>query len=239
MPLTEVVLKVTHDCPFANLSREFPAMKMFGWCNRERDIFEVVLEKPEEYLAIKEELSKIGKIVETSSDQHKIHLFSRKCRCTNDNSVGLNIEALNLLHVSPEIYEKGWEYYRIIAFRHEDLSKLMRRLEEKGFVFDIVKKAPFDGFIASSLTLTADTLFSDLTEKQIDALLTAYNYGYYRLPRKAPVTTIAQKKRVPRTTFQEHLQKAESKLVVSMVPYIQLFKQASEEKRKRFAIKQS
>jgi predicted DNA binding protein len=199
-------------------------MKMFGWCNRQHDIFEVILGKPEEYHAIMKELSKIGEIVEESSDQHRIHVLSRKCGCTSDNSIGINIEALNLLHIQPEIYEKGWEYYRIIAFRHEDLNKLWQLLEKKGFVIEIVKKAPFDGFVASSLTLTADSLFSNLTEKQVDALLTAYNHGYYSLPRNASVTKIAEKRRIPRTTFQEHLQKAESKVLVSLVPYIHLLK---------------
>jgi hypothetical protein len=113
----------------------------------------------------------------------------------------------------------------------------MQRLEERGFVFDIVRKVPFDGFIASSLTLTADALFSHLTEKQIDALLTAYSHGYYRLPRKTDVQTIASKKRVPRTTFQEHLKKAENKLVSSVIPYIQLYKRASPEKRGRLRIR--
>jgi len=44
--------------------------------------------------------------------------------------------------------------------------------------------------MASSLTLTADAPFSDLAEKQMDALLTAYSHGYYRLPRKTDVKTI-------------------------------------------------
>jgi len=129
------------------------------------------------------------------------------------------------------VYEKGWEYYRLIAFRHKDLKRFLERLEERGFVFDVLRKVPFDGFVASSLTLTADALFSDLTEKQMDALLTAYRHGYYRLPRETDVQTIANKRQVPRTTFQEHLKKAENKLVASLVPYVQLFKQASVEKR--------
>jgi len=237
MPLSEVVLKVTHDCPFGNISRKFPSIKMFVWCNGEHDVIEAIVEKQEEYPAVMEEISKIGDIVDNSSDQQKVQLITRKCRCTLENSVGENIEAFNLLHLPPVVYEQGWEYYRIIAFRHKDLKGLMQRLEEKGFVFDIVRKAPFNGFIASSLTLTADALFSDLTEKQIDALMAAYSHGYYRLPRKASVTTIAQKKRVPRTTFQEHLKKAENKLLVSLVPYIQLFKQAPAEKRESFKIK--
>lgn len=57
---------------------------------------------------------------------------------------------------------------------------------------EILRKVDFDGFIASSLTLTADALFSDLTEKQMDALLTAYSNGYYSLPRKANVQDISK-----------------------------------------------
>jgi len=237
MPLYEVVLKVTHDCPFGNVSRKFPSLKMFLWCNREHEVIEIVAEKEEEYTAVKAELTKIGDILEESSDHYKAHLITKVCSCTMDNSVGKNIDAFNLLHVSPVIYQQGWEYYRLIVFRHEDLRRLMQRLEQRGFVFDVVRKVPFDGFIASSLSLTADALFSDLTDRQMDALLTAYSHGYYMLPRKSDVQTIAGKRRVPRTTFQEHLKKAENKLVVSLVPYIQLYKKASPEKRERLRIK--
>lgn len=195
------------------------------------------MEKQDESSAVMDEISKIGGILGVSSDRHKAHFVSRICTCTTENSVVRNLDDFDLLHVSPVVYDQGWEYYRLIIFRHEDLRKLMQQLEEKGFVFDIVRKVSFDGFIASSLTLTADALFSDLTEKQMDALLTAYSHGYYRLPRRADVQSIASKRRVPRTTFQEHLKKAENKLVVSLVPYIQLYKQASPEKRERLKIR--
>ncbi len=237
MTLFEVVLKITHDCPFANISRKYPSMKMFSWCNREHEVYEVIAEKQEEYSAVMEELSKVTQVLEVLSDRHNVHLITTTCFCNMDNSVTKNIDQFYILHVPPVIYDQGWEYYRLIVFKHEDLRKLMQRLEDRGFVFDVVRKVPFDGFIASSLTLTADALFSNLTEKQTDALLTAYNYGYYRLPRKTDVQTIANKRRVPRTTFQEHLKKAENKLVMSLVPYIQLYKKASPEKREQIKMK--
>lgn len=212
-------------------------MRMFEWCNREHEVIEVIVDKPEEYSAVVKAISKLGGIVEESSDQQNVHLITKPCSCGSGESASKYIDEFNVLEVSPVVYEEGWEYYRLIIFRHEDLSRLMQVLEEKGFVFDIVRKVPFDGFIASSLTLTADALFSHLTEKQMDALLTAYKHGYYRLPRKTDVQTIASKRRVPRTTFQEHLKKAENKLVVSLVPYIQLYKQASPDKRERLKIK--
>jgi predicted DNA binding protein len=204
---------------------------MFDWCNREHDVVEIIVDRPEEYSAVIDEISKIDGIVEKSSDLHNAHFFVKKCHCKTENSVTRILDESDLLEVSPIIYRHGWEYYRVIAFRHKDLKQLMQKFEEKGFRFEILRKVDFDGFIASSLTLTADALFSDLTEKQMDALLTAYSNGYYNLPRRANVQDIANKKRVSRTTYQEHLKKAENKLVASLVPYVQLFRRVTPEKR--------
>jgi hypothetical protein len=37
------------------------------------------------------------------------------------------------------------------------------------------------------------------------------------------VKNLAAMKKIPRTTFQEHLQKAESKLLSSLMPFLQLY----------------
>ena len=231
MTLFEVAFKVRHNCPFCDISRRFPRLKMFDWCNREHDVIELVTDESDEYSAVIDEISKIEGMVEKSSDLDKAHFFVKKCFCESEDSVTRIIDEFDLLQISPIVYRHGWEYYRVIAFKHKDLKGLMQKFEEKGFEFEILRKVDFHGFIAGSLTLTADALFSDLTEKQMDALLTAYNNGYYNLPRKANVQDIAHKKRVSRTTYQEHLKKAENKLVASLVPYVQLFRHAAPEKR--------
>lgn len=233
MPLFEALLKVTHDCPYVNISSKFSALKMFGWCNNERDVIEMIIENEADWQPIMEEFAKSFDIVEETSDQGKVHFVVKSCTCHEENSVNKNIENSNLLIVPPVMNQNGWEYYRLIAFRHKDLESLVQKLKEKNFTFEILRKVPFEGFIASSLSLTAEALFADLTQKQMEALLTAYSYGYYSLPRKADVQTIASKKQVSRTTFQEHLKKGENKLVGSLIPYIQLFKNTSPDKRGR------
>jgi predicted DNA binding protein len=226
MTLIEVAFKVTHDCPYCDISKKYPRLKMFDWCNREYDVIELIIDEPDEYSAVIDEISKIKGMVEKSSDLHNAHFFVKKCFCKAEDSVTRILDEVDLLQISPIIYRHGWEYYRVIAFRHEDLKALMERFEKRGLKYEILRKVDFDGVIAGSLTLTADALFSDLTEKQLDALLTAYSNGYYSLPRKANVQDIAHKKKVSRTTYQEHLKKAENKLVASLVPYVQLFKRA-------------
>ena len=73
MLLFEIVFEVTHDCPFGNISRKFPSLKMFVWCNREHEVIEVVVEKPEEYKAVMKEISKMDGLIEEISDGYKIH----------------------------------------------------------------------------------------------------------------------------------------------------------------------
>ena len=229
MPLSEVVLKIKHDCPFNNISGRFPTLKIFVWCNREHEVIEAVVSDTKEYRAVVKALSKIGAKVK-SSDRRKIHLIT-KCFCTKENSVTKNIDEFDFLHVLPIIHEQGWEYHRLIVFKHADLENLMRKLEEKGFNVEIAHKVQFNGLIANSLTLTADALFSDLTEKQMDAVLKSYRNGYYEIPRRSTLKALTKKEKVSRTTFEEHLRKAENKIVSSLVPYMQLFKQTSRKNK--------
>ena len=234
----EVVFETAYDNFYSDISRRFPSFKKFFWCNYENDIIEIVVENPDEYKLVMNEIitRRPNGIIEESSDQQKFHVIVKSCSCGEENTVSRHIGSMDILHIFPSILEKGWEYHRIIFFRHEDLEELMQRLRENGFVFEILRKVPFNGFIAGSLTLTADTLVSSLTGKQIDALLTAHRFGYYYLPRKADVQTIATKIRVSRTTFQEHLKKAENKLIDAIIPYVQLYKHSSSDQKKRLKI---
>ena len=239
MTLFEVVLKVTFNSFLIDLTRRFPSAKVFVWCNRENDVIEVIVRNPEDYPLVREEIRACGilDVVEESSDNRSLCLIVRECHCMLEDTIVRHIGTLDILNIFPNFVENGWGHHRLIVFRHEDLEELLRRLEKWGWVYKILRKVPFNGFIASSLTLTADALFSDLTEKQIDAMLTAYRHGYYSLPRDADVQTIAAKEKVPRTTFQEHLKKGENKIVASLIPYIQLFNHASPEKRNSLRIK--
>ena len=52
-----------------------------------------------------------------------------------------------------------------------------------------------------------------LTDKQRQVLELALEYGYYKYPRKISVQDLAAKVKMPRTTFQEHLRKAEERVM--------------------------
>lgn len=239
MTLFQIALKISYNSFFINLSRRFPSAKIFIWCNREKDVIEIFVKDSEDYPLVMKEIHDhpmLG-VLEESSDDCRFYLNLNECHCMNQDTIVSHIGELDILNVFPNMIENGWGYHRLIVFRHKDLEELLRRLENWGWVYKVLRKVPFDGFIASSLTLSADFLFSSLTEKQMDAMLTAHRHGYYNLPRDSDIQTIAAQKKVPRTTFQEHLKKAENKLVAALVPYLQLFNHTSPAKRKSIKIK--
>jgi predicted DNA binding protein len=176
-------------------------------------------------------MTKAVEIVDEIHNGANTHVITRMCACGGPGTVQNYLGDPSLLLIPPIAYENGWEHLRLIAFRHESVKKLLTKLRGDGFNVEIIRKKPFDGYIASSLTLTADALFSGLTEKQMHALLTAYAQGYFRFPRGSDLQTIASKEEVSRTTFLEHLKKAENKIITALIPHIQLFRRIPLERK--------
>ncbi len=241
MTLYEVALQITFKGFWGDLTRRFPSASIFIWCNRENDVVEVVVRNPEDYpLVVKEIRARpLMDVIEEVADDYRLYLNVSKCHCMKQNTIVRYIGKLDILNIFPNMIENGWTYHRLIVFKHEDLEELLKRFEKHGWFYKILRKVPFDGFVSSSVTMSADALFSGLTEKQMEAILAAHRYGYYNLPRNSDVKAIAAKKRVPRTTFQEHLMKAENKLVSALIPNIKLYYHASPERKKNLRVKRN
>jgi hypothetical protein len=230
MPLFDVAFKIRHDCPFGNLSRKFPSARMFVWCNREHEVIEVVLSEPSQRKQLQKAIDSLADIVDVTSDGENVRVITKKCHCTTKNSVGRNLDAHNILHLMPVIYEAGWEYYHAIAFRHGDFKRFVEAAEQLPCELEVLRKSTIQANLGGSVTISVSDLFANLTNKQIDALLASYFMGYFKFPRKTNVMNIAEARRVPRTTFQEHLTKGENKLVAGLVPYLRLFQTKSDQR---------
>lgn len=56
-------------------------------------------------------------------------------------------------------------------------------------------------------------IFQRMTTKQRDAVINAYQNGYYDIPRKISLAELAQDAGISLSTLAEHLRKAEQKLM--------------------------
>ncbi|MBW2976858.1 helix-turn-helix domain-containing protein [Candidatus Woesearchaeota archaeon] len=112
----------------------------------------------------------------------------------------------NLFFVRPIRTYKGFEYWELGSWDKRTLNKFYTELKKFADVNILKLKKEFPAvFIQHYLT--------NLTDKQAFAIECAYKYGYYMYPKKISIKELANKLKIPRTTLQNHLKKAESKIM--------------------------
>ncbi len=96
----------------------------------------------------------------------------------------------------------GFEHWRVLAEKPQYIKNLIKNLNKLG-----------DLIIEKIGQYEITKLEFDLTEKQLKALKLAISSGYYSWPRKITLEELAAISGVSRRTFQDHLRKAEGKVL--------------------------
>ncbi|HYS72975.1 MAG TPA: methylated-DNA--[protein]-cysteine S-methyltransferase, partial [Thermoplasmata archaeon] len=78
---------------------------------------------------------------------------------------------------------------------------------------------PKDG---AKVALASPLFLPGMTEKQARALLAAANAGYYEFPRNATTEEVSTSLGVARSTFEQHLNRAEHYVVRAMLPIVRM-----------------
>jgi len=105
----------------------------------------------------------------------------------------------------------------------KETKKIFRDLSHLGPVEILQKKVVPEKSIRDTFVISVSSIFSELTEKQVDALVAALDYGYYQVPKKITAEEIAREFSLTRTTYEEHVRKAESKILHAIAPYIRIY----------------
>jgi len=119
--------------------------------------------------------------------------------------------------VFPSLMTEGREIHRVVAPSRERLRQLVDRLQEFGRDGAHLEGIAEVGPENLQITVNLAELAAMLTKKQLEVLTTAVNAGYYRSPRKTSTERIARGFGLSRTTLEEHLRKAEAKVLHSVV----------------------
>lgn len=113
-----------------------------------------------------------------------------------------------LIYVKPGInYPDGSETWEIASFDRKDLTQLVNFIEKY-----------YNGKILFLKQIKTPKIFipeimPELTNKQYSAFKIASQQGYYEFPRKTNLHKLARLCGISRPTFEEHLRKAEIKLL--------------------------
>nr|WP_303650369.1 helix-turn-helix domain-containing protein [Halalkalicoccus sp. NIPERK01] len=68
--------------------------------------------------------------------------------------------------------------------------------------------------------MTLDQVLPELTARQRETMVLAVENGYYELPRETTTETLADELGVSRRTAEDHLRRAERKIITSLVSYL-------------------
>jgi predicted DNA binding protein len=101
----------------------------------------------------------------------------------------------------------GYEYIEFGSWKKEGIMNLMKKVKKwiKIADFSISKEKVTDIYLPH--------LMPKLTDKQKTAVSIAYQQGYYEYPKKTNIEKLAKTMKLAPSTFQEHLRKAEEKLM--------------------------
>ena len=225
----EVSFKLQHDrCPYNEFSKAHPSVIISHWCNWSKDVLEITHREIQNDLELKKDLQKLtktlgAKIIRRSYARASVQVVFMHCACDQIPPPTLPvIEKRNCLELQPAVYSDGWEWYRVIAFSERDLKNLFKDLDKHCKIEMISRRSISDESVRDTFLLSTASLFGTLTQKQTRALMTALDNGYYRLPRTLTAGEIAELMGVPRTSFVDHLRKAENKVLQAVGPYLRL-----------------
>lgn len=119
----------------------------------------------------------------------------------------------SIFFVKPLLCYRGFEYWTVASWNKGSIHQLVQRIRHaKRFA-----KVKLLSLSQQPLNFFIPAIFSELTEKQRQVITLAFENGYYSVPRNASVEELAKLANVPRTTFQEHLRKAEAKLLPAII----------------------
>ena len=151
------------------------------------------------------------------------------CKCATDNSTVAIVEWAECIPVMPVTYRGGFEYCRLLAFTKDALGGALNALSRVSKVEIESKSVVPRESARGAITVPVDEFLGTLTKKQLEAFIAALQMGYYGMPKGATMDQIAEKQGMRRSTYEEHLRKAELKILQAVRPYARLAYVTSQE----------
>jgi hypothetical protein len=221
MGLHQASFRVKHECPYREISEHYPDLTIREWYLSDCQVIELRSpEPPTDDLLGK--IDRLGTVLHESIDESGLHVVTQSCLCSLEDSIVERFEEYNCLYQPPTIHRQGWEHYTVIAFDESDVRALLRDLEADRDIEVLSKTAITEQQIPHSMLAPVDQLFEDVTERQMAALRLALESGYYEQPRKTSLRELAERTAVARSTYEEHLRKAENKLLTNAGQFLRL-----------------
>lgn len=186
------------------------------WCNDHCDLLYVsdgardIISQLEDHVGVRhthtdgdETIIITGECLKTSSPDHIEPYLSRH----------------DCLLLPPIRYENGAKLCRVIAVDSDHLTRFYQDIQTE-FTITVESKREIDGYTQTQPHIALESSIPQLSSQQQEALLIAYEQGYYRIPREATTSELADQMDINRRTYEDHLRRAENKLIGALVTHL-------------------
>ncbi len=222
MAFLETRVRVRHPCPYCNLSVAFPDVEMDLWTSTRSDVFHVTASSTER-------LRKVLRAMRDSIGTRKITygassalVLTHRAQWNYPPSVTGIADRHGVWLVPPIVYLGGWETYRALSPTQAALRRFVADVKKVGRVEVLSHRTRdrLDGI--RSIGTVPVHLFEGLTDRQVHVLVAAIEGGLFQLPATVKMDRLAAKEGLSRSTFGEHLRKAEMQILQNSYPLLKL-----------------
>lgn len=235
MPFFETRARVQHPCPFGDLSVAFPTARMALWCNHSGEVLHVEAPDARTKDAVLDAVRAKFGVEAMFEEEGNAFTITRTCACNPTKSVSGVAEGVGVWVLHPITMFGGWETYRILAASQEDLRRFVAGVQKLGTIEVLSHRTRERLEEVHSVDFHPAHLFDGLTDRQVRALLLAYENGLFNVPAEGDLDEIAKREGVARSTFGEHLRKAQQRLVSNAYPFLKLHADAQAARPERAA----
>ena len=221
MGLWEISFRAQYDYPFIQISGRHPGVPISMWCIWGRELLQVPTKDEKEIAAIEREIRKAGRVIDKWVEAPNARIFMLGCTCDAQDGPWNVWEPHDFVDAPPSVFRDGWGYFRVIGFEEEHTREMFRDFNKRGPT-ELIRKRELSLSVLPT-SVWVNSLFAELTSKQTDSILKAHRYGYYTSPREITTEAIAKGLGLSRSTYEEHLRKAENRIMSALMPYLQLY----------------
>jgi predicted DNA binding protein len=226
MDLWELMLELEEGNPLIDVSLAYPNKSFIMWYLWNRQLIKFEFGTDEELHRVIELLKRKHYKINKAEKSDNLALVLAECEDDGNIDVWNISTSMNCLELPPALFTKGKGIFRIAGFDEKSIKGFVQKVNRTTNARIIHKKRLPLNVIRSSLWTSS--ILSSFSQRQAESLIKAQQMGYYETPRRVTTGEVAKAMRLSRSTFEDHLRKAENIVFNSFVPYLKLFNSYEE-----------
>lgn len=218
----EAQLDISHDCPYCRFTRKHPEAMITSWTSEKMHVAIINSEEESTLDDYKEGFAEYLPFAHVSRSGGRLEM-AYGAEHVDPSSVIHLIARNNCIYTQPNVTKGGWESYRLFTFSQENLARLVEDIRSIGGHVRVNSVRPVElPCFCTAMLIPTENIITGLTDKQIEMLCEAFSAGYFDQPAKVTADQLATRAGLSRSTFTEHLRKAENKVMTNVFPILKL-----------------